>query len=153
MRRAAKMQCGADFLISIELGLCFVIGVLAVKFLFLGQEVKADSAAGVHIVLRIKVIFEYLENAVFFLADVALEPRGEHLADAVVVAYRRTGALDSIKDSSVVCLECLLVLHFRQEDEIQVRTLRIAVAHMSCDDGVWQRVADLAHVKMHLLHV
>ena len=71
----------------------------------------------------------------------------------MVVAYRRTGALDSIKDSSVVCLECLLVLHFRQEDEIQVRTLRIAVAHMSCDDGVWQRVADLAHVKMHLLHV
>ena len=70
------------FFVSIELLLSFVIGVLAVKFLFLGQEVEADGAAGIHVILRVKVVLEHLEHTVFLLADVALEPGREHLADA-----------------------------------------------------------------------
>ena len=71
----------------------------------------------------------------------------------MVVADGRAGALDSVEDGRVVGLERLLVLHFGQEDEVQVRALRVAMAHVGGDDGVGQCVADLAHVKVHLLHI
>ena len=53
----------------------------------------------------------------------------------------------------MVGLEGVLILHAGEEDEIQVRALRITVRHVRRDDGVRQRVADLAHVGVHLLHV
>lgn len=88
--------------LSVEFRLSFVIGVLAVELLLLRQEIEAYGTAGIHIVLRVKVVFEHLEHAVLLFADVALEPGCEHLAYAVVVAYRRAGALDSVENGSVV---------------------------------------------------
>ena len=71
----------------------------------------------------------------------------------MVVAHGRAGALDRVEDRGVVGFEGVLILHAGEEDEVQVRTLRIAVRHVRRDDGVRQRVADLAHVGVHLLHV
>ena len=139
--------------LSVKLRLSFVIGVLAVELLLLWQEVEADGTAGVHVVLRVEVVLEHFEHTVLLFADVTLEPGREHLADAVVVAYRCAGTLDSVENGGVVCLECFLILHLGQEDEIQVRALRIAVRHMGRYDRVGQCMADLANIKMHLLHV
>ena len=72
--------------LSIEFCLLFVIGILSVGLLLLGQKVEADGAAGIHIVLRVEVILQHAEHAVFLLADIALKPRSKHLADAVMVA-------------------------------------------------------------------
>ena len=128
---SADLLSGAVFLSaqfkSIELLLLFVICIFAVELLLLGQQVETYRAAGVHVVLGVEVVLEHLEHAVLLLADVALKPRCEHLADAVMVAYGRAGALDGVEDGAVVCLERLLVLHLGQEDEVEVCALRVAV--------------------------
>ena len=54
--------------LSVEFRLSFVIGVLAVELLLLRQEIEAYGTAGIHIVLRVKVVFEHLEHAVLLLA-------------------------------------------------------------------------------------
>lgn len=62
--------------------------------LFLRLEIETDRAAGVHQIIRVEIVFQRADHAVFFFAEIALEPRCEHLADAVVVADRRAALLD-----------------------------------------------------------
>lgn len=93
------------------------------NFFSSGLRSRADRAARVHVVVGVEVVLEHAEHAILLLADVALEPGREHLADAVVVAHGRAGALDRVKDRGVVGLEGVLILHTGEEDEIQVRAL------------------------------
>jgi len=112
---------------SVLFGLPEIIGVVPVKLFLPGREIKPDGAAGVHGVAGVEVVLQGPEHAVFLLAHIALQPGGEHLADAVVVADGRAGALDRVQNGGVVGTEGLLVLHPCEEDEVQVRTLGVAV--------------------------
>ena len=71
------------------------------------------------------------------------------------MVVRNGGArfLDRVENGGVVAFECVRVIHLGDEDEVQVRALRVAVGHVRGHDGVGQRVADLAHVAVHLRHV
>ena len=53
----------------------------------------------------------------------------------------------------MICLEGFLILHLCKEDEVKVCALRVAVGHMGRHNGVRQRMADLAHIKVNLLHI
>ena len=87
---------------------------------FLRGQVQADGTAGVHGVIGVKVILEHPEHPVLLLADVALQPGGKHLADAVMMADGRAGFLDGIQNGGVVALKFSGIVHPGDEDEVQV---------------------------------
>ncbi len=59
-------------------------------------------------------------------ADLTFQPGRGHLSNAVVVAHRRAGSLHGIENAAVK-LQKLLVIHLCDEDEVEIRTLRVAM--------------------------
>ena len=70
-----------------------------------------------------------------------------------MMADGRAGFLDGIQNGGVVALKFSGIVHPGDEDEVQVGALRVAVAHVRGDDGIGQRMADRAHIAVHLRHI
>ena len=73
------------------------------------------------------MLFEGAEDFVFVMTDRPLQPRREHLADAVVVAHGCAALLDRIENTCVISLELRRIVHPRDENPVQVGSLRIDV--------------------------
>lgn len=109
------------------------------------RQVKAERPARIHDVVRIKVLFERAVDFHLIVADLGLQPRGGHLADAVVVAHRGAGCLDMIHDPVLVFQIFVDIAHLCLEDEIEVCTLWIEVRHMRHAHRVRAALAVGAH--------
>lgn len=98
--------------------------------LLLLRQVKAQRSARIHDVIRIEMLLERTINLHLIVADLGLQPRGGHLADAVMVAHGSAGLLDVIHNTVLVFEIFINAVHFRLEDEVEVCALWVEVRHM-----------------------
>ena len=98
-------------------------------------EVEADGSAGIKNAVRIEVMFQGFQHFHSVGADLPFEPRSEQFSDAVVVAHASAGFLNGVQNSAMIFDEFVDVLEMRNEDEIKVGALLVAVRNMRSANG------------------
>ena len=96
--------------------------------LFTFGQVKSERSAGIHDVVRVEVLLQGTQHVIFVFAERTFQPRGKHLADAVVVAHCRAGLLNCGEDARVIGAECLRVTLLDDEDEVYSDEFRVLVS-------------------------